>query len=364
MLAAVITCSIGLLSWGVTGHHAIGAIATNHLTPKAAAAIQGLLGTSTLADVSTWADEVRSQETYKHTGAWHYINMPLGLSYPEFKKQVESLGTENVYGAVQKCERALADNTTPRATKIEALKFLVHFVGDLHQPMHVSRSEDKGGNTIQVNYDGKGANLHSLWDSRLLEHAGLTYQQLSVKYDHLSAQQIKQWQADPLMLWIWESYGVSSILYDEVDLMKTNNIDEAYYQKHLPLIEDRIERAGIRLAGVLNTIFAGNTISAGEFTVAPVIAKTVLLPVESSVCDKVFSSKFMEGSGITLLNLGAEYPNQKLTILIKRADRSKFATAPETAFAGHQICVSGTIIDYKGKPEIIVTDPAQIKIKD
>jgi hypothetical protein len=97
---------------------------------------------------------------------------PLGLSFEEFSKEVHAQGEDNVYGAMQKARSILTHPKASKIQKIEALKFLVHFVGDAHQPMHVSRKEDKGGNTIQVRFDNQGTNLHSLWDSKLLDHQG------------------------------------------------------------------------------------------------------------------------------------------------------------------------------------------------
>ena len=260
--------SLVLLSWGVTGHRTVGKIAADHLTPQARAAVHDLIGDTTLADVSTWPDEVRSQAAYRHTGPWHYINLPLGLSYADFEAKVKGMTQENVYSALQQQEQTLGRHTSTRAAKVEALKYIVHFVGDLHQPMHVSREEDKGGNTVQLNYDGNGTNLHSLWDSKLIDHQGLSYEQMAAAYDHASPAQIKQWQAAPLIQWIWESYQASSKLYAEVDAMKSRAIDDSYYQAHIGIVQERIEKAGIRLAGVLNEVFrnglAASAATAGE----------------------------------------------------------------------------------------------------
>jgi hypothetical protein len=253
-LIIVPVCFI-LVSWGVTGHRAIGKIAENHLTPKAKAAVQDLLGTESMADVSTWADQIRMKEEFKYTTPWHYINLPLGLSYSEFKQKVENMTEDNVYSAVLKQEKLLTDKDTPREKKIEALKYIVHFVGDLHQPMHISRAEDQGGNKIQLNYDDKGTNLHSLWDTRLIEHQGLNYEQLAAKYGDVPAEQAKEWQHAPLITWMWESYQISSKLYAEVDQMKDRKIDSTYYAQHIPVIDVRIQQAGLRLAGMLNNIF-------------------------------------------------------------------------------------------------------------
>lgn len=256
-LLSIVFVSIALVlaSWGRTGHRTIGKLAANHLTPKAQAAVQQILGNESLADVSSWADELRGQEKYKSTSTWHFLNLPLGLNYADFEKAVKEKKEESVYTAFMQTQATLKDKNASQESKAEALKFLVHFVGDLHQPMHISRAEDKGGNTIQLNYEDKGTNLHSLWDTKMLEHQGLTYEQLASKYDNVSDKQIKQWQKDPLMKWLWESYEISTELYAEVDAMGSRKIDDTYYQKHLPQIEVRIQQAGMRLAGVLNAIY-------------------------------------------------------------------------------------------------------------
>lgn len=365
LLLSILPVSIFLLSWGVTGHRTIGKIAENHLSAQAKAAIQGLLGHESLADVSTWADEVSSTPEYRQTGSWHYLNLPPGLTYPEFQKQVEGVTKANVYSALQKNEEILTSKNSTRAQKIEALKFVVHFVGDLHQPMHISRAEDKGGNTIQLNYEGKGINLHSLWDSYLLDHQGLNYEQLAEKYDRITPQQIRQWQGDPLIKWIWESYEVSARLYAEADAIKGRSIDEAYYKTHIGIVADRIQRAGIRLAGVLNDIFkngppadspAGTAPSAGGSAAPASQSKT------TTVCDKVYGTNILESSGMVFLNLGGDYPHQKLSVVIKRKNREKFRVSPEIAYKYKTICVTGVIVDHNGKPEIVVTDPDQITL--
>jgi hypothetical protein len=294
--------SAALLSWGATGHRTIGKIAAGHLTPQATAAVRELIGDTTLAEISTWPDEVRSQPAYRSTAPWHYINLPIGLSFADFEAKVKGMNQENVYSALLKQEQILGSATSTRPQKVEAMKYIVHFVGDLHQPMHVSREEDKGGNTIQLNYDGNGTNLHALWDSKLIDHQGLTYEQMAEKYDHATPAQIKQWQNEPLIQWIWESYQASSKLYAEVDAMKSRAIDDSYYQAHIAIVEDRIEKAGIRLAGVLNEVFAS----------AP---KTI------AVQD------------------AAQHYNESVNI-----------------------CVTGTVVSYRDKPEIVVTDPKMIVV--
>lgn len=360
-----------LLSWGVTGHRAVGKIAADHLSAQAKDAVHALIGDTTLSDISTWPDEVRSQPAYRHTGSWHYINLPLGLSHADFEAKVKEMSRENVYSALQQQEQVLGSSTSTRSEKVEALKYIVHFVGDLHQPMHVSREEDKGGNSIQLNYNGNGTNLHSLWDSKLIDRQGLTYEQMAAKYDHATPAQIKQWQSDPVLEWIWESYQASSKLYAEVDAMKSRAIDDQYYQEHIGIIEERIEKAGIRLAGVLNMIFR-NGLAASA--VAPQRSKSNIdegaasttINVEDAAkhynelvrcCAKVYGVKTL--GGLTLVNLGSSYPDQPLTVVLRGAARDL-----GTSLDGKTICVVGKIISYREKPEIVVTDPKMITVSN
>jgi hypothetical protein len=259
-LLSIVGLSLTLLSWGFTGHQSVGKIAQNNLTPKAKLAVHELLGEENLAEVSTWADQVRNQPEYKSTTSWHFLNLPLGLNHDDFLKSVEEMQVANVYSALLKAEHELLNPETNKEKKIEALKFIVHLVGDMHQPMHISRAEDKGGNTIQLNYNGKGTNLHSLWDSGMLNHQGLSFEQIAQKLQS-SSKQIKQWQTSSPIEWAWESYQISSKLYAEVDVMKNRSIDNTYYEKHIQTVNKRVVQAGMRLAGILNKIFKGGRIN-------------------------------------------------------------------------------------------------------
>jgi S1/P1 Nuclease len=242
-----------LASWGPKGHRAVAQIAQNHLSPAAKSAVKNILGTEDLVDVSNFADDIRTDPQYKYTGAWHYVNVEPGLTFGQFVKAVTTMPQENVYKMVIKFERVLKDPGKPVTERATALKYIVHLIGDLHQPMHVSNGADKGGNDIPVKFDGYNDNLHGLWDSGLIDHQGLTYKQMAVAYDNATPVEIKRWQSDDLMVWLWESYQISTILYQEA--AKAPNFDDNYYKTHLPVLEKRIEKAGIRLAGVLNGIF-------------------------------------------------------------------------------------------------------------
>jgi hypothetical protein len=250
----ICVCALTLISWGVIGHRAVAKIAENHLTPKTQEAIKLLLGRQTLPDISTWADEIRSSvPQYKYTGAWHFIDVPSGYDFEQFSTAVKTMKEDNAYKIIIRCVNDLRDPNKSKSDKVIALKFLVHIVGDLHQPMHVSHAEDRGGNNIAVTFDGTSDNLHALWDSGLIEHEGLGYQKMATTYDTATPEEIKKWQSDEVMVWAWESYQISSILYKEA--AENPTFEDDYYQSHMPVLQKRIEKGGIRLAGLLNMIF-------------------------------------------------------------------------------------------------------------
>lgn len=253
LLAFGLIASFVLISWGYEGHHAIAAIGENHLTPKAEQAVKSLLLGATMADVSTYADDIKNQPDYKTTSTFHYLDIPAGYNYEQFSAAIKNSSDQNIYSGLVACINDLRSPAKTSAQKTFALKMLIHLVGDCHQPMHVGRTEDRGGNKTMVRFLGIGTDLHGLWDDGLLTHQKLKYKDIAVKYDDATPEQIKKWQSDSIMVWLWESYQISTILYQEA--ADNPNFDEKYYQDHLPILKNRIEKAGIRLAGVLNEIY-------------------------------------------------------------------------------------------------------------
>ena len=241
-------------AWGVEGHRAIGIIAENHLTDKARRTVAELLGGQSLAMVSTIPDEMRYLPEFKETGPWHYVNTPMGLAHDSYLATVKQQLTPNAYNVLLLKIKEMKDPAKTQAERAEALTFVVHIVGDMHQPMHTGRAEDKGGNDIKMTYRGKDTNLHSLWDSGLLDYQGLTYTELGQQYSPVPAPLLKQWQAatDPAE-WLFESYIIAGQLYGEA--AQNPNPDYRYYPAHATIVKQRLQQAGIRLAGVLNEAF-------------------------------------------------------------------------------------------------------------
>lgn len=341
--------------WGFQGHRAVALIAQKHLTTPAQAMVSAYLGSESIADVSTWADEHRSPQT----AMWHYINLPMGLSREAFEKAVKS-SENNIYEALVNTEKTLQNEKAAPQARIKALKYLIHLVGDAHQPMHVSRKEDKGGNGIQVRFEDKGTNLHALWDSGLIGKEGLSEDAMAKSYDTATAAEIKAWQSDGIIQWLWESYEITNTLYAGVK--PGQKIDKAYYDRYIPVIRKRINMAGIRLAGELNRIFADQkpvtviekkVVSANDIELSD-MGRYVDQNV--TVSGKVYSIKDVKS--MVLVNVGGAYPNQPLTVVLKSA-----AKALASGIDGKEITVTGTVLLYKGKPEIIVTDPSKLRLK-
>ncbi|UYZ59954.1 S1/P1 nuclease [Hymenobacter latericus] len=239
-----------LMAWGGEGHRTVGKIAERHLSRKASRQVEQLLGNQTLADVSTWADEVRNTPEYRSTAPWHFVNLPLGLEFPAFNQELKAKTEPNAYQALNENIRLLADKKQPQEKRQIALKFVVHLVGDLHQPMHISRAEDKGGNDIQLQFRGEGTNLHRLWDSGLINVQGLAYQQMAANLQQPDDKQAKIWRRDPMEQWFFQSYQLSSKLYEEAQ--PGTVLEEQYYNTHIEDVRLRLSQAGIRLAEVLN----------------------------------------------------------------------------------------------------------------
>ena len=256
-LLVLLCAPCSAFAWGTIGHRAVARIAENHLSAKAKREIAQLLGTETLPLVSTWPDEIRSDPQYASTGPWHYLNVTPGLDLAAFKAQLSATtapAPTDAYSALQQMRNNLKDPSKTAAERLSALKFVVHLVGDVHQPLHVGHAEDRGGNSIQVSWRGRDTNLHSLWDSDLVEYPGFTYSEMAVAYDRATRAQIKQWQNDDVATWLFESYQLCTPAYAAA--AASPKFDYRFYPAFAPAVEQQILKAGIRLAGVLNEAFA------------------------------------------------------------------------------------------------------------
>ncbi|MDA0757115.1 MAG: S1/P1 nuclease [Bacteroidetes bacterium] len=231
--------------WGSIGHKVIGEIASQNLSSNATNQIEKILDGQSLALVSTWADEMRSNPEFRKYDAWHYVNMPLNKEYPEIQKNNKG----DIIQAINKCIVVLKNKKSSNELKSFHLKYLVHLVGDIHQPLHVGRFEDRGGNDIKINFLGKASNLHRVWDSQMIEYYKLDYKSLA---DELIINKKIKVSINPID-WSYESHQKVKKIYSEI--IGIDNINPDYIAINSPFIKSQLHKAGLTLAKVLNDVF-------------------------------------------------------------------------------------------------------------
>lgn len=239
-------------AWGVTGHRVVAEIAENHLTNRAKRKLKKLIGKQKLAYWANWPDNVRNSPEWKNTSTWHYVNIPPQETKEQFIEQLKNNNKPNIYTAIQNVKGIIVDKNTPDADREIYLRFLVHFLGDMMQPMHTGREEDLGGNLIKIQFFKKDTNLHSLWDSGLIDNTKYSYTEYARVLDVKSKEEIKQIQSGSLEDWLYESHQAANQLYASVKPGENYSYD--YQQQYNALLERQLLHAGLRLAKILNEV--------------------------------------------------------------------------------------------------------------
>ncbi|MFL2997741.1 MAG: S1/P1 nuclease [Candidatus Neomarinimicrobiota bacterium] len=235
-----------LYGWGKTGHRIVGKVGETYLTKNAKTQIRKLVGHHDLSRLSNWADEIKSDSNWDHAWDWHYCTIPDNEEYSQGKHK--GLAVEKVNEFI----KTLKNRKAPKEERIIALKFLVHLIGDLHQPLHVGNGLDKGGNTIKLKWFGENTNLHSIWDTKLIELQKLSYTEYSnYLLLNIDYAKIREWQSHNVQDYILESKELRTQCYN----FKSDNLKWDYFYKHKSLLEMRLLQAGVRLSGELNRIF-------------------------------------------------------------------------------------------------------------
>lgn len=245
--------------WGDEGHRIIAQVAERRLDPGAAQAVRELIGPDGLVEVSTWADQIKQERP--ESRPWHFVDIPLGRDdYDPARDCARPRPGDCVIGALERSRAVLSDPAADKTAKIEALKFLVHFVGDLHQPLHCIDNGDRGGNEVHVTFFGEATNrfsqkpwnLHAVWDAGLIARAGLTQDQYVSRLEGLlkTRNQTRLVQGG-FREWALESHRAAERLAYKL-LPADRIIGENYYRQALPTVDAMLARAGARLARILN----------------------------------------------------------------------------------------------------------------
>jgi hypothetical protein len=248
LIAFLLLSPTAVLAWGQTGHRVTGSIANAYLSDKARLAIEKILPNESLAEASTYADEMRSNPSkywQRTASSFHYVTIPKGQKYEKAPKKGDSLS------ALKKFKKVLLNKKSSIEDKQLALRFIIHIIGDLHQPLHVGNGTDRGGNDRKLSFFWADSNLHRVWDSGMIDQKKLSYtewtkwlsQKISVEDFQVS------YQADP-MIWVEESATIRPGIYPESD-----SISYDYMYHNLPIVKQRLQKAGIRIAAYLNEIY-------------------------------------------------------------------------------------------------------------
>jgi len=250
LLLILTSFSNGIFALGQTEHRVTGEIAERHINARTKQAIRGLIGYQSLAEASNYADEMRSDPAeywQKTAGSYHYVTIPKGKTYEE----VGAPSRGDAVVALDMFAKTLRDPNASKADKSLALKFSIHIIGDLHQPLHAGNGTDRGGNNIELKFFGKDTNLHRLWDKGLTSQRQLSYTEWSNWLDkEITSEDIKAWQTSNPLVWINESVKIRDTIYPKKD-----SLGYDYLYNNLPIIKRRLKQAGIRIAFYLDELF-------------------------------------------------------------------------------------------------------------
>jgi hypothetical protein len=240
--------------WGNEGHRIIADVAWDHLSDATRERLRQFLGDNDLASISTWADDIRSVRP--ETGPWHYVDIPSDSGVYEAKDCPDD---NCVVAKIAQFARVLGDPEQPYTARSEALKYLVHFVGDLSQPFH-TMADARGGNDLPVTFFGATecgdhpCNLHIVWDIELIRHTGLREHRYADELEKMIAEeQLRAGSAGPV---VWANDSLQ--LARQAWVQPQTNIDEAYYVRERPVVDRQLALAGLRLARLLNEELGGH----------------------------------------------------------------------------------------------------------
>jgi hypothetical protein len=249
-LAMVVLAPNFCWAWGGEGHQIIATVAEDHLDETTKVMIQSLLGNKHLYSIAAWADDIRRERP--GTKAWHYVNIPQGSEYKASRDC--PLPQSCVIAKIGEFVKVLTDKNASREQRAEALKFLVHFVGDLHHPLHAAM-EEAGGNGVPVRFLNSNqcghyeCNLHGVWDTSMILETGLHRQEYSQRLEELiRATKLDTRTSGSAEQWANESRQLATAAW----VQDGTNTDEQYERAQIKVVDRQMALAGLRLAKLLN----------------------------------------------------------------------------------------------------------------
>lgn len=239
-------------AWGKTGHRVVGQIADAHLSSEARAAVKRILGNETMAEASNWPDFMKSDPSpfwQKTASSWHYVTLHGGKTYNQAGAPPEG----DAITALDRFSATLRDRKASLDDKRMALRFVIHIVGDLAQPLHNGDGTDRGGNDLKVTWFGKPTNLHSVWDSLLVDDEQLSFSEMAAWLNaRITPADVKGWSSADPKVWMADSVIVRDQVYPPSG---DTALGYRYVYENTPRLEQQLEKGGIRLAAYLNNVF-------------------------------------------------------------------------------------------------------------
>jgi hypothetical protein len=343
--------------WWDLGHRVVARLAETRLTPHTREAVRDILGGQSLADASVWADNIRQ---YRHDAdRLHYVNIPLADTVYDPARDCPH--GQCIVAAIEHDRRVLADAGASPEERAEALRFLIHFMGDLHQPLHVADDGDRGGNSRAVIFLGHPTDLHKVWDGELIDSSGLSQADYAAYLrQRMQSLDLKALERGTVVDWAMEGHRIAA--EHAYRLPADGRIGRDYLEANRPIVDHALIAGGVRLAKVLNDALAGYRPSGdaaapstpGVYSDREAAAHLGETATVVGTVAAVFRSK----KGTVYLNFGADYPHQTFTAV---------ALAPAGAWTsgldslvGRRVGVHGTIVSYRGRVEIVLRSREQL----
>lgn len=251
-------------AWGPIGHRVSAEIAERNISGKTRAEIAGIMGAETLADASTWPDDERSNPDpfwQSEASPWHYVTLPEGKHAAELVHPAEG----DAATALERFAAVLRDRNASREDRQRAVRFIVHIVADLHQPLHAGNDADRGGNWFNVLWFDEPQNLHWVWDEGLILKRQLSYSEYADRLErHMTPSEVTGWWNSDPAVWIDESIALRDRIYPpkgrelgEGTRESPVSLSWQYAWQWTPAMEQRLEQSGVRLAAYLDKVLGG-----------------------------------------------------------------------------------------------------------
>jgi hypothetical protein len=238
-------------AWGPEGHEVVALIASHELVPSARNEVARLLGgTAMMVHDANWADEIRDQR--RDTGRWHYVDIP--LQAPGYDARRDCPNQDCVVAQIGNDLHILANRRLNDAMRAEALRFLIHFVADVHQPLHAEDNGDKGGNDVRVYLGRERATLHRVWDGDVVEASGRDPSRVADGIARaISPAERKSWESGTPAQWANEAHAIArDEIYPPLMNRRELRLPRDYGFREAPIARLQLAKAGIRLAWLLN----------------------------------------------------------------------------------------------------------------